>query len=101
MIIPPGGQTPPDEPTRLPCSNPVDCAEADEMIARCRGPEWHYVGWCMSTLHPPDATRTINGYHQDHYNAWKHGVEGAWPPPGPAPGFSNPGNWHTIISKPV
>lgn len=97
--MPPGGQVP-VEPVRLPCSNPIDCAEADTMVAACRGSEWHYVGWKMSMLVPADATLEITGYDAAMYNAWKHGLDGAWPPPGPAPGFSNPGNWHTIIRKP-
>ena len=98
--MPPGGQVP-VEPVKLPCSNPADCAEADEMIALIRGPEWSYSGWLMSQYADPGKTGAVYGYTAAMYNAWKHKIDGAWPPPGFENGvYINPANWHTIVSKP-
>lgn len=78
--LPPGGTIDPDEPKKLPCSNPADCAVIDSMIAaqpvgsayrwNPSWLEWSYDAFTHRTEPDPGAIIGVAGYTQDMHRAW-------------------------------
>lgn len=80
IIYPPGGTIDPDEPKKLPCSNPADCDAIDSMIAAApvgsayRWTEswlgWSYDTFTHRTAPDPGAEVGVAGYTRDMHRAW-------------------------------
>jgi len=101
MIIPPGGNTPPDEPVRLPPANPAEEAELNAYMIANHYHQWKYVGRKLYST----GTVTISGIDIGMINARLKSVFGSWPLPGeyvvgqypPA----SPANLVTLIQPPT
>ncbi len=78
MVIPPGGQTPPDEPVRLPPANPAEEAELNAYMIANHYHQWHYTGKKLYST----GTVQISGIDIGMINARLKSVFGAWPLPG-------------------
>lgn len=80
IIYPPGGTIDPDEPKKLPCSNPIDCEPINSMIANApvgsayRWNEawlsWSYDAFTHRTQPDPGAIIGVAGYTRDMHRAW-------------------------------
>lgn len=80
-VIPPGPNPTidPNEPASIPCSNPIECAILESMVARNRYAEWH----CSVYSRTGDGSRKrIAGYTKGHLKAFLDGAPLAHPPPG-------------------
>ncbi|TXH54351.1 MAG: hypothetical protein E6Q97_11150 [Desulfurellales bacterium] len=73
----------PDEPKKLPCSNPAECAILDQIVARNRWAEWHCAVYRRSGN---GEIVIMAGYNRENLKAWMEGHPEAHPPPG---GFLN------------
>src|SRR6185503_18161897 len=84
----PGGPNPtidPNEPAKLPCTSPPQCAELDAMIARNRWSEWNCA---VYRLNGSGQKVIYANYNREHLNAWNAHMAQAHPPPGCyVPGF--------------
>lgn len=101
ITVPPGWQTPPDEPAILPCTNPEDCAYVNDMIASNRWNEWDVT----VRKHFSSGNVRITGYTPEIVYARMMGKHGAAPLPGfHIAGQKNsdaPVNWVTIHARPT
>lgn len=83
IVIPPNAITPPDEPAKLPISNPVELEELKQMIAENHWQQWIYDGACFYSKNPDGTAKItrVNGITPEMLKARIAGVIGAWPLP--------------------
>lgn len=91
---------PPDEPVRLPCSNPIECQAAKNMVASNRWMEWRYLA--SKTFPGSTGNVTIAGYDHELFLAYVAGAPGSHPPPPRYPYRSGdkPPNAVTVYTSP-
>ena len=82
--IPAGGQTPYDEPVRLPPANPAEEAELNSILIANHWNQWHYTGRYLYSRNPNGTEKTaqISGIDIGMLNARRHNLFGSWPMPG-------------------
>ena len=84
ITLPPGSNpTVPVEPAEIPCSNPPECEQYDEQVARTmKWDQWEYICFANS---PNNATGELHvvGYETKWYRAWMGNPNNtlAHPPP--------------------
>lgn len=71
ITLPPGSNpTVPVEPAEIPCANPPECEQYDEMIARSMGwDKWEYICYANSPNNTSGELYVV-GYEPKWYRAW-------------------------------